>query len=84
MSSVYFAAWNIDTALVACANLCFGLAGSIENWRLGPDGDDFYFILRARPYFTQHAESPNFNRLFAALYDVSFSKLTKMGQVAAN
>ena len=65
------------TALVACANLCFGLAC---RWMLGPDGDD----LRARQYFTQHAESPNFNRLFAALYYVSFSKLTKMGQVAAN
>ena len=48
---------------------------------MGPDGDD----LRARPYFTQHAdsESPNFNRLFAALYDVFFSKLTKMGQLTA-
>ena len=52
---------------------------------LGPDAaDGDSDDLRARPYFTQHAESPNFSRLFAALYDVFFSKLTKMGQVAAN
>ena len=52
-------------------------AGRIENWRLGADGDN----LRTRPYFQQHNDSPNFNRLFAALYDVFFSKLTKMGRL---
>ena len=67
----------LGIALVAFANLCFCLAGRIENWRLGADGDD----LLARPYFTQHADSPNFNRLFAALYDAFFSKLTKMAQL---
>ena len=44
---------------------------------MGPDGDD----LRNAPYFTNHADSPNFNRLFAALYDVFFSKLTNMGRL---
>ena len=54
------------------------LAGRIENWRLGADGDN----LRAAPYFMSgHADSPNFNRLFAAIYDIFFSKLTNMGRL---
>ena len=57
---------------------CLGLrTGYIENWRLGPEGDD----VRTSPYFTVHRSSPNFNKLFAALYDVIFSKLTKMGRL---
>ena len=28
-----------------------------------------------------HADSPNFNRLFAAIYDIFFSKLTNMGRL---
>ena len=51
------------------------LAGRIENWRLGADGDD----LRASPYFTKRPDSPPFNRLFAALYDLIFTKMTNMG-----
>ena len=44
---------------------------------MGPDGDD----VRVSPYFTVQRSSPNFNKLFAALYDVIFSKLTKMGRL---
>ena len=51
------------------------MAGRIENWRLGPGEDD----LRASPYFTKHADPPPFNRLFAALYDLIFTKMTNMG-----
>ena len=51
------------------------MAGRIENWRLGDDGDD----LRTSPYFTKHPDSPPFNKLFAALYDLIFSKMTNMG-----
>ena len=53
------------------------LAGRIENWRLGPGGDN----LRAAPYYTEHDDSPNFNRLFAAIYDIFFTKLTNMGRL---
>ena len=53
------------------------LAGNIENWRLGADGDD----LRAAPYYTRATESPNFNRLFAAIYDIFFSKLVNLGRL---
>ena len=53
------------------------LAGRIENWRLGPGGDN----LRAAPYYTNHDDSPNFNRLFAAIYDIFFTKLTNMGRL---
>ncbi len=52
-------------------------AGCIENWRLGDGGDD----IKISPYFKPHDDSPNFNRLFAALYDVIFTKLTKMGRL---
>lgn len=51
------------------------MAGRIENWRLGPDGDN----LRTAPFFTDHDDSPNFNKLFAALYDLIFGKMTNMG-----
>jgi hypothetical protein len=51
------------------------LAGRIENWRLGPNGDD----LRTAPFFTDHDDSPNFNKLFAALYDLIFGRMTNMG-----
>ena len=51
------------------------MAGRIENWRLGSDGDD----LRTSPYFTKYPDSPPFNKLFAALYDLIFSKMTNMG-----
>ena len=38
--------------------------------------------MRAAPYFMSgHADSPNFNRLFAAIYDIFFSKLTNMGRL---
>ena len=37
--------------------------------------------VRISPYFKAHDESPNFNRPFAALYDVICTKLTKMGQL---
>ena len=37
--------------------------------------------MRSPPYFRMHADSPNFNRLFAAMYDVFFSKLTNMGRL---
>jgi len=50
-------------------------AGRIENWNLDMDN------LRAAPYFTERADNPNFNRLFAALYDVVFSRLTNMGRL---
>ena len=53
------------------------MPGRIENWRLGPDGDD----LRSAPFFDETAKFPNVNRLFAALYDLIFSKLTNMGHV---
>ena len=53
------------------------LAGYIENWRLGPGGDD----LRAAPYFTRRDDSPHFNRLFAAIYDIFFTKLTNLGRL---
>jgi hypothetical protein len=51
------------------------LAGRIENWRIGAGGDD----LRASPYYTKQANPPPFNKLFAALYDFIFSKMTNMG-----
>ena len=35
--------------------------------------------MRASPYHTKAADSPKFNKLFAALYDLMFSKLTNMG-----
>ena len=35
--------------------------------------------MRASPYYTKAANSPKFNKLFAALYDLMFSKLTNMG-----
>ena len=53
------------------------LPGRIENWRLGPGGDD----LRSPPFFKQQPDSPHFNQLFAALYDLIFSKLTNMGRL---
>ena len=53
------------------------LAGRIENWRLGASGDN----LRSSPYFRMQADSPTFNRLSAAMYDVFFSKLTNMGRL---
>jgi hypothetical protein len=53
------------------------LAGYIENWKLGPGGDD----LRAAPYFTKRDNSPAFNRLFAAIYDIFFTKLTNLGRL---
>jgi hypothetical protein len=53
------------------------LAGRIENWRLA--GSDEVDNLRASPYYTKAANSPKFNKLFAALYDLMFSKLTNMG-----
>ena len=53
------------------------LAGRIENWRLGPGGDD----LRNAPFFIDEEDSPNFNKLFAALYDLIFGKMTNMGLV---
>jgi len=49
--------------------------GRIENWRLGAAEDD----LRTSPYFAQHVNSPPFNWLFAALYDLIFTKMTNMG-----
>ena len=54
--------------------------GRIENWRLGAAEDD----LRTSPYFAQHADSPLFNRLFAALYDLIVSKMTNMGYLIPN
>lgn len=42
---------------------------------MGPDGDN----LRTAPFFTDHDDSPNFNKLFAALYDLIFGKMTNMG-----
>ena len=53
------------------------MAGRIENWRLA--GSDEVDNLRASPYYTKAANSPKFNKLFAALYDLMFSKLTNMG-----
>jgi hypothetical protein len=53
------------------------LPGQIEDWRLGPSGDN----LQAAPFFDVDADYPNFNRLFAALYDLIFGKLTSMGYV---
>ena len=53
------------------------LPGRIENWRLGPGGDD----LRSPPFFKRQPDSPHFNQLFAALYDLIFSKLTNMGRL---
>ena len=53
------------------------LAGHIENWTLGADGDD----LRAAPYYTRTPGSPSFNRLFAAIYDIFFSKLVNLGRL---
>ena len=53
------------------------LAGNIENWRLGTDGDD----LHSAPYYTRTPDSPRFNRLFAAIYDIFFSKLINLGKL---
>ena len=50
-------------------------AGSIRNWRLGSGGDDLW----KSPYYAQHAQSPLFNRLFAAVYDLLLTKMTNMG-----
>jgi len=73
VGSDYFDCCALPT-YVPCLALC---AESIENWRLGPGGDD----VRTSPYFTPRDDSPNYNQLFAALYDVIFSKLTKMGRL---
>ena len=53
------------------------LAGHIENWRLGADGD----VLRAAPYYTRTPDSPRFNRLFATIYDIFFSNLINLGRL---
>jgi len=37
--------------------------------------------LRAAPYYTRTPESPRFNRLFAAIYDIFFSKLVNLGRL---
>ena len=51
------------------------MAGSIKNWRLGcKEVDD----LLASPYYTKSPDSPKFIKLFAALYNLMFSKLTNM------
>ena len=50
-------------------------AGRFGNWRLGGGGDN----LRESPYYTRHGNSPLFNRLFAAVYDLLLSKMTNMG-----
>jgi len=53
------------------------LAGRMANWRLGGDEvpvDD----LLASPYYTKSPNSSKFNKLFAALNDFMFSKLTNM------
>jgi len=44
---------------------------------LGPGGDD----LRSPPFFKRQQDSPHFNQLFAALYDLIFGKLTSMGRL---
>jgi hypothetical protein len=51
------------------------LAGSIENWRLGCDEVD---DLLASLYYTKSPDSPKFNKLFATLYNLMFSKLTNL------
>jgi ubiquitin len=48
-----------------------------QNWRLNPDGD----YLQKPPFFVLKADSPNVNRLFVALYNLMFSKLTNMAFV---
>ena len=37
--------------------------------------------MRAAPYFTKRDNSPRFNRLFAAIYDIFFTKLTNLGRL---
>ena len=37
--------------------------------------------MRAAPYFTRCENSPHFNRLFAAIYDIFFTKLTNLGRL---
>jgi hypothetical protein len=68
---------RISLLSLYCEYLCCLWAGRIENWRLGPGGDD----LKAAPYFTKRDDSPKFNRLFAAIYDTFFSKLINMGRL---
>jgi hypothetical protein len=51
------------------------LPGRIKNWRLGPGGDDLW----APPFFAVTADSPNFNRLYEAQYDLIFCRLTNKG-----
>ena len=50
-------------------------AGRFGNWRLGDGGDNLW----ESPYYTRHDDSPLFNRLFVAVYDLLLSKMTNMG-----
>jgi hypothetical protein len=55
-------------------------AGQIRRWKLAgqhgaPADDD----LRQAPFHVPHASAPFFNQLFAALYDLIFSGVTKVG-----
>jgi hypothetical protein len=59
------------------------LAGFIRRWKLqghhnAPVTDD----LRKAPYYTENSESPVFNQLFAALYDLILCRIPKMGILA--
>ena len=55
--------------LVACSSYVPLLAGSIKNWRLPVAGDKVDDLL-ASPYYTKSPNSPKFNKLFAALYNL--------------
>ena len=48
----------------------------MANWRFGGDEVD---DLQACPYYAKSPNTRKFNKLFAALYDLMFSKLTIMG-----
>lgn len=49
-------------------------AGQINRWRIRGENRD---RLRESPFFVPKEDSPSFNQLFAGLYDLIFSKLTR-------
>ena len=39
---------------------------------------------RQAPYYTNHDQSPHFNQLFVAMYDLILCRIPKMGLIAPN
>ena len=53
-------------------------AGWFSSWRLGPEGDD----LKAAPFYIDTPQSPQFNQIFAAAYDLILCRCERMSLLA--